>query len=1300
MVGYMNRLSISLPLAALCAALMLSGCVGDLPSDDQIEQKVDALAQADLAVQDAGSDVADTAEDTAADVAEDAGTDAGTDAGKDTGSDADEPDNFEPECITNDDCKGRIKGVTSCNVPFCEAGICTLKQLDKGTACTPSIGTATECEVAECSSTGTCDINDRPDGDACGPYKCGKQCTAGKCVPVGPEVYDDGNPCTNDYCKDGNAVVHEKISKATAKCEDGDPCTKTGFCFDGACTADKIACDDGNSCTVGVCKSGEGCKFLGDDTKCDDGDPCTKEKCDTAAGCAVVGFAEATVTCDDGNTCTKDDHCAAKGACVGTSTCACKVALDCKQENLCLGEMTCTAGKCEVDLAKAVTCSDDDSTECALNTCDPATGQCELVDVTDGETCNDGNACTTKSACDGGECLGKEDVGCDDKNPCTDDFCDAIDGCENDPAEAKACDDGNACTSGDVCSKGACVGTPKDCDDGVSCTVDSCDSKAGGAASGKCASKTDDGSCDDGNPCTTDTCDAKDGCASAADDKGKCDDGNTCTEDVCKSGTCVGTNICECKADKDCDDGNPCTKDSCAAGKCKAEAVADSAKQACDTGDKCQLTNSGLCQAGVCKSGNKPKDCSGSGDACNVGTCEPKTGKCVATPKSEGATCDADGSGCTVNDFCKAGKCEKGAAPDCSKVGGQCVKPTCESTGKTTYSCKAVPRGATVGCDDGKWCTHTDKCDGKGACKAGPSRTCANLGDACNDGLCNESKKQCEAKAKPSTTTCSDGFFCTDKDHCSGGKCVGGSKKVCEDDGECTVGVCVEDDDECDVEDAKEGAACDDGNKCTASDKCDKEGDCDGASTVPCKGPAKVCHSQVCNPLTGGCGYEPVADGADCEDGEKCTINDSCDGAGKCVPGKWNSGLSGCGCKEDKDCNDGNACTKDVCDNGTCENKIEKGQTCNDGDSCSTESKCNEDGACAATKKHVCMTADACNNATCDGSGALPKCGKSPKKKGTKCNDDAWCTALSACNSVGACVGTKKRNCSDGKFCTNDKCDEKANKCVSTPKKCDDGDPCTLNKCTELFNKCYFVKDTKKCNDGNSCTNDRCNSSNGSCSHTNYVNGRSCSGSDKCKVYQCKTGKCTDSGKTKCNDNNPCTNDNCSSTTGKCSFPIATGKACDDGNKCTIKDQCLSGFNGAMCAGQTNPGGCDDDNPCTKDFCSKSKGCVNVAGNDGGKCDDGDKCTTGDVCSSGKCDGAVRTCDDNTPCTIDSCVGSTGKCKHSKQDPKCIGPKCVPGKNDCPKSSDACLKSKCEMLVVPGKPPTPMQCSYVEKCNP
>ncbi len=73
---------------------------------------------------------------------------------------------------------------------------------------------------------------------------------------------------------------------------------------------------------------------------------------------------------------------------------------------------------------------------------------------------------------------------------------------------------------------------------------------------------------------------------------------------------------------------------------------------------------------------------------------------------------------------------------------------------------------------------------------------------------------------------------------------------------------------------------------------------------------------------------------------------------------------------------------------------------------------------------------------------------------------------------------------------------------------------------------------------------------------------------------------------------------------------------------------------------------CNDNNPCTTDTCA-SNACTFTQLAAGTSCDDGTPCTTGDVCTgAGACVGAAKDCDDKNVCTADYCNPLTVGCSH------------------------------------------------------
>ncbi|MSP91364.1 MAG: hypothetical protein EXR79_06120, partial [Myxococcales bacterium] len=383
------------------------------------------------------------------------------------------------ECETAFDCNAK-----PCELPACDNGFCVKKQKAVGDKCIGPGLQSTECETPSCTADGQCALATKPDGAVCGNFACGKKCEKGKCVGATDLDYEDGNPCTSDSCDQGMQVLHDPITDVTLPCDDGNQCSNGDSCILGQCKGQAIDCGDGFDCTLDTCDPKSGCTHTPDPKGCNDGNPCTVEACDLAVGCTVTGF-DGAAACNDSNNCTKDDHCTVGGDCLGKAICACQEDADCKAEDLCLGAPKCVAEKCINDPKVAIKCDSSGDSKCTKSMCDPKTGQCNPAPQLEGQDCNDNDACTAKSTCTKGACIGPVTASCDDNNPCTNDACLPQKGCSYDANTGK-CDDGNACSTEDVCDKGGCAGKPTPCADAIVCTLDGCDKK-----SGKCTNTPD-----------------------------------------------------------------------------------------------------------------------------------------------------------------------------------------------------------------------------------------------------------------------------------------------------------------------------------------------------------------------------------------------------------------------------------------------------------------------------------------------------------------------------------------------------------------------------------------------------------------------------------------------------------------------------------------------------------------------------------------------------------------------------------------------------------------------------------------
>lgn len=119
--------------------------------------------------------------------------------------------------------------------------------------------------------------------------------------------------------------------------------------------------------------------------------------------------------------------------------------------------------------------------------------------------------------------------------------------------------------------------------------------------------------------------------------------------------------------------------------------------------------------------------------------------------------------------------------------------------------------------------------------------------------------------------------------------------------------------------------------------------------------------------------------------------------------------------------------------------------------------------------------------------------------------------------------------------------------------------------------------------------------------------GISCDDDDLCTIDTCVEGECVNT-PVECDDENECTDDACDPDTGDCVFTPVVGRDCNDGNACTINDQCDAA---GECVGE--PRDCDDNNACTEDSCDPDSGCVNTP----------IVCSDDDICTEDRCDPAT-----------------------------------------------------------------------------
>jgi len=397
-----------------------------------------------------------------------------------------------------------------------------------------------------------------------------------------------------------------------------------------------------------------------------------------------------------------------------------------------------------------------------------------------------------------------------------------------------------------------------------------------------------------------------------------------------------------------------------------------------------------------------------------------------------------------------------------------------------------------------------------------------------------------------------------------------------------------------------ENQACDDGNKCTQNDRC-QGGECAGESYA-------------------------------CDDGMACT-RDLCDGKGGCytelIAGNWC--LIGGDCVEDGESNPSNPCEACVSPINANAWTPSDGSACDDGLDCTANDMC-LGGLCRGTQ-------DACDdNNPCTTNGCKEGQGCIHAAISGGCEDYDLCTLNDYCNNKVCVPGNNVLDCSDGDPCTQDNCSTNGG-CSHVPHSgpCEDGNPCTANDLC-IQGDCTPGTQQLGCDDANPCTDDVCLTYVG-CAHipnlTPCEDGDPCTSNDTCSNGECLTGLFT----MDCEDGNPCTLNPCEPFNGCAAYPQVG--ACEDGNPCTSEDTCVNGF----CKG-SGVTSCDDGDPCTADVCDakQANGCVHEFNT--APCEDGDICTEGDQCSNGVCVSNPAGCDDGNDCTIDSCDATQG-CVHA-----------------------------------------------------
>lgn len=527
----------------------------------------------------------------------------------------------------------------------------------------------------------------------------------------------------------------------------------------------------------------------------------------------------------------------------------------------------------------------------------------------------------------------------------------------------------------------------------------------------------------------------------------------------------------------------------------------------------------------------------------------------------------------------------------------------------------------------GGWCGDDVACPTGFACEQSETVEGVTVVQCINEsGLCQCSDLSTELVLSTPCEIVTEFGSCEGERHCSPEASDASGLTACSADNPVQE-VCNGIDDDCDGQ--VDGMDCDDGDPCTA-DSCAGEDGClnEPLSDVECDDVDACTGSDFCT--DGVCGGVPVS----CDDGDVCT-DDTCDAA------------SGCEHIHNLDaCDDGDPCTVgDKCQQGECAGapvacdctadadceSFEDGDVCNGTLYCDTTQV---PFKCAVAEDTIIECEEAqginafCLSPVCDPE--TGECSFAPAHDGEACSDEDTCTLGDLCDN-GVCTSQAFLGCDDDNVCTEDLCDP-ASGCKHAPQEgeCDDANPCTVGDYCAA-GECVPAGPLD-CDDGKVCTTDGCHPESGCFAEPNTA---ICDDHDACTQDDlCAGGDCHPGGEVNCDDANVCTDDTCNPETG--CVHTANDAACDDLNPCTLGDHC----SGGNCIGEAAIE-CDDDNVCTDDLCDLETGCKFVPNS--APCNDEDACTTADFCNLGEClGGPALPCEDNNPCTDDSCDAEVG----------------------------------------------------------
>lgn len=529
-------------------------------------------------------------------------------------------------------------------------------------------------------------------------------------------------------------------------------------------------------------------------------------------------------------------------------------------------------------------------------------------------------------------------------------------------------------------------------------------------------------------------------------------DGSLCATDCASDGSVCGPNArcigrrCEPLAElgQACSRDEDCVSAFCDGNLCAADCVADpsvcpsgtwcSGRRCAPVGDNgADCTADTHCASGFCDDDTCAADCAmnpstcGPGSRCMGRRCVPLTDDGGACGDDEECAsgycllmvctpdCGADPSVCLDTEWCDGRLCrpKAGLGDPCSSD-AECVSGACSALS----TCVACAAGGA--CDDGNACTHTDRCDDQGVC-AGTTLNCQDDTGTCGARRVCDGTDTCAVTTPGAETSCDDGVACTYDDVCDGAGGCAGTPLVCQSEaGACGLQRVCDGTSTCAIAFPGTATSCDDGNACTYDDRCDGAGGCTGTAITCASDPGPCGAVRTCNG-TASCSITYPGAATACNDGNACSHTDRCNGAGGC-------GGTGIACNNDpgpcglqRACNGTATCATAYPGNNV---GCDDGRVCTSGDVCNGAGSCvgtnrPNGSVCGATDIQVCCSGNCLNLAEredhCGGCGIQCAAGRSCHGTGNAPTHN--CPVPNCPNRSGRCGCNSNAECPAGQTC-------------------------------------------------------------------------------------------------------------------------------------------------------------------------------------------------------------------------------------------------------------------------------------------